>query len=89
MQVRKSKWATKLNTREEGSSDDGKKKDMGKVKCFACHKIGHYASQCPSRKKGKGKAWVATSTKVEEFATKFEKEFSLASCLFGTEVRSA
>jgi hypothetical protein len=27
------------------------KKDMRKVKCFACHKFGHYAGQCPNKKK--------------------------------------
>jgi hypothetical protein len=32
-----------------------KKKYLSKVKCFACHKQGHYASQCPQGKKGKGK----------------------------------
>jgi hypothetical protein len=27
------------------------KKDMSKVKCFACHKFGHYVGQCPNKKK--------------------------------------
>jgi hypothetical protein len=27
-----------------------KKKDMNKVKCFACHKNGHYTSQCLNKK---------------------------------------
>ena len=27
------------------------KKDMSKVKCFACHKFGHYTGQCPNKKK--------------------------------------
>lgn len=80
---------TKLNTREEGSSNDGKKKDMEKVKCFTCHKTVHYANQCPSRNKGKGKTQVVALAKVKEFAARFEKEFSLASCLFGTSVRGA
>ena len=25
--------------------------DMSKVKCFACHKFGHYVFQCPNNKK--------------------------------------
>jgi hypothetical protein len=57
------------------------------VKCFACHKSGHYASQCPEQKKGKSKSQqVATSaeTQVKEFVEKFEKEFLLVSCLSGT-----
>jgi hypothetical protein len=53
------------------------KKDMRKVKCIACHKFGHYAGQCPNKKK---KQTVA-SAEVEEFSTKFDKEFSLIACL--------
>jgi hypothetical protein len=51
------------------------KKDMSKVKCFACHKFGHYAGQCPNKKQ------TAASAEVEEFSTKFDKEFSLIACL--------
>jgi hypothetical protein len=49
---------------------------MRKVKCFACHKFGHYAGQCPNKKKGGNETQpeVATSTKaqVDEFSKKFE-----------------
>jgi hypothetical protein len=24
-------------------------RDIGKVRCFACHKTGHYASKCPNK----------------------------------------
>jgi hypothetical protein len=53
------------------------KKDMSKVKCFGCHKFGHYAGQCPKKKKKQ----TTTSAAVEEFSTKFDKEFSLVVCL--------
>jgi hypothetical protein len=53
------------------------KKDMRKVKCFACHKFGHYAGQCPNKKKKQ----TTASAEVEEFSTKFDKEFSLIACL--------
>jgi hypothetical protein len=53
------------------------KKDMSKVRCFACHKTGHYASHCLNNNKKKLKPEVSTSAKVVEFAERYEKKFSL------------
>jgi hypothetical protein len=53
------------------------KKDMRKFKCFACHKFGNYEGKCPNKKK---KQTVA-SVEVEEFSTRFDKDFSLVVCL--------
>ena len=50
---------------------------MSKVKCFACHKFGHYAVMCPNRKKKQ----VVAFADLEEFSSKFEREFSLIACL--------
>jgi hypothetical protein len=61
-----------------------KKKDMIKVKYFACHKTGHYASQCPNNKKKKPEPEVSNSTEVVEFAERYEKEFSLMIGLVGS-----
>ena len=44
---KKSKGGPKGGAKPKGEQ----KKDMSKVKCFACHKMGHYAGQCPNRKK--------------------------------------
>jgi hypothetical protein len=50
---------------------------MSKVKCFACHKFGHYAGQCPNKKKGGNETQpeVAASTKAQmnKFVEKFEQ----------------
>lgn len=86
--ARMGKGAAKVKKGEGGSSQDGKK-DISKVKCFACHKIGHYVSQCINKKEDKGKAQVATSTKIIDFVVKFEQFSLVATCLFGTSVRSA
>jgi hypothetical protein len=61
---------------EESSS--GQKKDMSKVKCFVCKKMGHYAGQCPNRKKKKG----GTTATAEEakFQTLFERECAFLIC---------
>jgi hypothetical protein len=80
-------WSIQAKGRKGQGSKQGGKKDLSKVKCFSCHKMGHYASQCPKKKKGKEKTQqVATSaeTQVKEFVEKFEKDFLLVSCLSGT-----
>jgi hypothetical protein len=60
----------------KGKKKKGGKKDIdfSKVKCFQCHKMGHFASQCPEKKK-KNKPQMAASAKVEEFAKSFEEDF--------------
>jgi hypothetical protein len=54
-----------------------KKKDMNKVKFFGCHKIDHYASQCPNKNKKKSEPEVSASVEVVEFDKRYENEFSL------------
>ena len=46
------------------------------MKCFACQKMGHYVGQCPQKKKKK-KQQTAASAEVEDFAARFQREFSL------------
>jgi hypothetical protein len=83
IQAKKGKF--KKTASGESTSQDDKKRDMRKVKCFACHKFGHYASQYPNKKKGGNKTQpkVVASAKaqVDEFAKMFEQEFLLVSHL--------
>jgi hypothetical protein len=52
------KGKVKRPNKGKGKSDESTsqlvKKDLSKIKCFSCHKYGHYASQCPDKKKGRG-----------------------------------
>jgi len=61
-----------------GESGSGKKRDMSKVKCFSCKRMGHYAGQCPNRKKKLG----GTSTTIDEaeFQAQFERECAFLIC---------
>jgi hypothetical protein len=60
------------------------KRDMRKVKCFACKKMGHYAGKCPNRKKRSG----GTSTTIDEkeFTTQFERECAFLICCTSIEM---
>jgi hypothetical protein len=74
--AKKGKGKVRMNTGGDSSSQDGTGKDLSNVKCFHCHKKGHYASQCSERKKGRNRMQleVVELTKVQanEFARNFE-----------------
>jgi len=48
------KGKEKVSLFESCSSSDGKKVDKAKVRCFRCHELGHYATNCPKKKSKKG-----------------------------------
>ena len=56
---------------------------MSKVKCFICHKQGHFASQFPDRKK-KSNTQMVGSAEVDEFNKNFDEEFCLIACMAST-----
>ena len=63
---------------------DGKKNlDISKVKCFICHKQGHFASQCPDRKK-KSNTQMVGSAEVDEFSRNIDEQFCLIACFAST-----
>ena len=65
---------SKSKTRKEGN-----KHDMSKVKCFNCHDYGHYATNCPQKKKNNKK--VLGDAVGESLASHFELDFSLITCM--------
>jgi hypothetical protein len=54
IQERKGKFKN-ISSGESISQDGKKKKEMRKVKFFACHKFGYYAGKCPHWKEGGNK----------------------------------
>ena len=63
---------------ESNSSHGGKKVDKSEVRCFNCHEMGHYATNCPSKKSKKGSS---EGSEGEALASQFEMEFTLIACM--------
>ena len=59
---------------------------MSKLKIFHCHDHGHYATNCPQRKKNNKKAPGATTS--EALASQFEFYFSLITCMVSSAMGS-
>jgi hypothetical protein len=51
--INKGKGSSKKGNNDGGTTQPVKKKDLSKIKSFACHKNGNYASQRPKNKKGR------------------------------------
>ena len=55
------------------------------MKCFHCHEHGHYATNCPQKKKNKQAAGAAAG---EALASQFELDFSLIACMVSSALGS-
>ena len=55
------------------------------MKCFHCHDHGHYATNCPKKKKNKK---AGRSADGEALASQFELDFSLIACLVSSVMGS-
>jgi hypothetical protein len=53
---------------------------MSTVRCFACREMGHYAGQCPKKKKKQQDVSAAT-TKELEFGEQFARECAFMTTL--------
>jgi hypothetical protein len=73
----------KMGAKPQGESGSGQKRDMSKVKCFACKRMEHYVGQCPNRKKRSG-GTVATADEAE-FQAQFERECDFLICCTSVE----
>ena len=51
---------------------------MSRVKCFHCREHGHYATNCPQKKKNKKAGGFAAG---KDLASQFELDFSLITCM--------
>jgi hypothetical protein len=49
----------------ESSNNSGYKRDMSTVRCFSCGEMGHYAGQCPKKKKKKQDVSAMTTEEIE------------------------
>ena len=68
--------ANEENVALSAKSKKKSKKDLSKVRCFAWSQYGHFAS-----KKEEEDMVVAATAEEEDFARRFEKEFSLFSLI--------
>ena len=77
----------KVSLSESSSSNDGKKVDKAKVRCFRCHELGHYATNCPKKKSKKGSG-EGSEGEAASLASQFELDFTLFACMVSSMMGS-
>jgi hypothetical protein len=61
--------------------DSSQRRDMSTVRCFACGEMGHYAGQCPKKKKKKQHDGSAATAEEIEFSDQFARECAFIATL--------
>lgn len=74
-----------LLSKSKGKAKTKFVRDFNKVRCYQCNQYGHFSSNCLTNK---DKKQTTASAFVKEFATQFEKEFSLVSFVSSTNSSS-
>ena len=78
LEIKAKKGKGKASHSKSDSHHGDKKKDMTKVKCFHCHEMGHFATNCPLKKSKKKSSRGAVD---EALASQFDLDFSLIACM--------
>ena len=63
----------------KGQQEQRRRKVVSKIKFFSCGELGHYATQCPLRKRDKEERQdqQAASANIDKLSSKLEEEFSM------------
>jgi hypothetical protein len=77
--------ASKGKDKQKKNKGGKKNIDFSKVKCFQCHMMGHFASQCLEKNK-KNQPQMATSVVVDEFSKRFEGDLWFIACMSSTTI---
>eukprot|EP00253_Pinus_taeda_P007000 PITA_07000 len=73
----------KASHSKSSSSHVGKKIEKSKVRCFNCHEVGYYVTNCPLKKYKKGSS---KGSEGEALASQFELDFTLMTCMASSMV---
>lgn len=79
------KGKEKVSLSESSSSHHGKKVDKSKARCFHCHEVGHFVTNCPLRKSKKGSG---EGFEGEALTSQFELDFTLFACMVSSMLES-
>ena len=83
--IKARKGKGKISRSKSDSNHGGKKEEMTKVKCFHCHKMGHFATNFPLKK---SKEKSSEGAMGEALASQFELKFSLISFIVSSMMGS-